>query len=92
MDEDLSKYMNPEDPFALTRDMLKLVDKHAMLASLVFLIPGIWLYRHGKKNGNKRNKWIGIALLVYPMFVGGPIMSWGVGCGLCLYAYYKWDY
>ena len=59
-----------------------------LIASLVFGVIGMWMFRHGKQNANGSLSLIGIALMIYPYFTSGPLADWGVGIVLCGIAYY----
>ncbi|HEX7672516.1 MAG TPA: hypothetical protein VF412_00025 [Bdellovibrio sp.] len=63
----------------------------ALIAGLLFSTVGLWLFRHGKKNENKRNYWSGIVLMVYPYFVPGALANWIIGLVVCGYVFYWWD-
>ncbi|WP_347355997.1 hypothetical protein [Bdellovibrio sp.] len=66
-------------------------DGWSLVAGLLFSLIGWWLYRQGKYKDEKRFKYVGVALMVYPYFVRGALMNWAVGLLLCGYAYYWWD-
>ena len=59
-----------------------------ILASFVFGVIGIYVFRHGKKSSNWKVCFIAIALMLYPMFTNGWMLDWGIGIGLCWLAYY----
>lgn len=64
----------------------------SIAAGIIYGGVGLWLFRIGRKDSNFRNIFIGMALLIYPYFVNGPLLTWGIGAALCGYAYYKrWD-
>jgi glucose uptake protein GlcU len=66
-------------------------DIPSLIASLIYGIIGLWIFRRAKKMANLKNILVGIALMVYPYFVSGPVKTWGVGAVLCAIAYYYWD-
>ena len=74
-------------------DLLGLLDINisVLIAAVLFGIIGMWLFAHGRKHDNRRNKIVGILLMFYPYVVPGAWLNWIVGCLLCAYAYYWWD-
>jgi hypothetical protein len=58
---------------------------------ILFGVVGYAGYRHGKKNGLTKSRWIGLALMLYPYAVTETWMLYGVGFALCaaLYRYRK---
>ncbi|MGZ3795975.1 MAG: hypothetical protein ACXVB1_06405 [Pseudobdellovibrionaceae bacterium] len=63
----------------------------SLVAGLIFGTVGFWLLGHGRKNANNRNVVMGLVLMMYPYFVSGAWLTWGVGIALCGYLYYNWD-
>ena len=63
-----------------------------IIASLVFTVIGLYIFRRGKKLLNFPLIFISIIMLTYGFFSTGPWMDWGLGAGLCVLAYYYWDY
>ena len=59
-----------------------------IIASLLFSVIGIYLFRLGKKTTKYSLIFTSIALMVYPMFTTGWLQDWGVGLLLCGLAYY----
>lgn len=59
-----------------------------ILASFVFGVIGIYVFRHGKKTSNWKVVFTAVALMIYPMFTKGWMFDWGVGIGLCWLAHY----
>jgi hypothetical protein len=59
-----------------------------ILASFIFGVIGIYVFRHGKKTANWKVVFTAVALMIYPMFTSGWMMDWGVGIGLCWVAHY----
>jgi hypothetical protein len=59
-----------------------------ILASFIFGVIGIYVFRHGKKTSNWKVCFVAIALMLYPMFTTGWMWDWGVGIGLCWLAHY----
>ena len=62
-----------------------------LIASFIFGIVGLWLFREAKKRGQLANILIAIALMVYPMFVSSVWKTWAIGIGLCVGAYFLWE-
>ena len=58
-----------------------------IIASLIFGVIGIYVFRLGKRNLNYPLIFVSIALMVYPMFTSGPLQDWGIGIGLCAVAF-----
>lgn len=76
----------------LPLDQLNLsFDMWTIAAGLLFSLIGWWLFRQGKKKEDKRFRYVGILLMVYPYVVPGAFWNWAVGLILCGYAYYWWD-
>ncbi|HEY8270886.1 MAG TPA: hypothetical protein VIG33_08350 [Pseudobdellovibrionaceae bacterium] len=63
----------------------------SLIAGFIFGVIGFWLLGHGRKKANNRNVVIGLLLMMYPYFVRGAWLNWGIGFALCGYAYYTWD-
>ena len=58
------------------------------MASFIFGVVGIYVFRYGRKIVNYKIIFIGIALMVYPMFTSHWIYDWSMGILLCSLAYY----
>jgi hypothetical protein len=59
-----------------------------IIASLVFSVVGIYLFRLGKKTLNYPVIFVSLALMIYPAFTHNPLQDWGIGVVLCGLAYY----
>jgi hypothetical protein len=60
----------------------------AIMSGFIFGVVGFYLMKEGRKRVNYAWVMIGIALMVYPILVGGhPLLQWGLGFGLCAIAY-----
>jgi uncharacterized membrane protein YdcZ (DUF606 family) len=73
----------------------------ALLESLGFTLPtpayifgtvlfgfiGMYAWYRGKKKKLPVFKWIGVALMVYPLFVPETWMMYAAGCALCIGLY-----
>ncbi len=62
----------------------------ALIASLIFGIIGIWIFREGKRNGQFGLMVVGAGLMIYPYFVQGSYLTWGVGIAGCFLAKLIW--
>ncbi|WP_413557291.1 hypothetical protein [Bdellovibrio sp. HCB209] len=62
----------------------------ALIGGTVFGIIGIYLYRKGRREGHSPNVWVGVSLMVYPLFVTSSLFTWTIGTLLCGVAYYYW--
>lgn len=60
-----------------------------IVGAVVFGLIGIGVYRHGKKAGRPRTRWLGVALMLYPYAVSATWLLYVVGCALCVAVY--WD-
>ena len=60
----------------------------SLIASLIFSVVGIFVFRYGKKEQNIPLVITGIGLMAYSYFTHGPVQDWGVGAALCGVAYY----
>ncbi|MDG0815277.1 hypothetical protein [Bdellovibrio svalbardensis] len=63
----------------------------AIVAGLLFSSIGLWLFRHGKRNENRRNIYSGVVLMIYPYFIASALMNWVIGLVICGYVFYWWD-
>ena len=54
-----------------------------IVGSIVFSIFGYAAYRYGKKASRRGPFWIGIALMIYPYFIGETWIMYAVGAALC---------
>jgi hypothetical protein len=59
-----------------------------ILASLVFSIVGLFVFRLGKRNAHLKLMIIGVALMTYTYFTGNVWADWLVGVGLSVMAYF----
>lgn len=46
---------------------------------LLFSVVGIFAYYRGKRSGDARTKWLGVALMLYPYAVSDTGLLYGVG-------------
>lgn len=55
----------------------------AYLFGLIFFgVAGIAAYRYGKKTGQDKLRWVGVALMLYPYAVSETWLLYAVGFGL----------
>ena len=47
-------------------------------------VVAAYLYRHGKRAGRPRSKWLGVALMFYPYAVAQTWLLYVVGVALCV--------
>ena len=59
------------------------------MAGLVFGAIGLYLLRIGRLFANIPHIFLGLALMVYPYLVSGPLLTWGIGIVLVYIAYLK---
>ena len=60
----------------------------AILIAVVFGVVGFLAFRHGRKNGEPRPLFLGIALMAYGYFVTNAWVSLGIGALLTLLLFY----
>ncbi len=66
------------------------IDIPTLFASFAFGVIGLWMWREGRRLEKDYIPWIGVTLMVYPYFVDGAKLTWGLGIALCSLAYYIW--
>ena len=59
----------------------------SLMAGFVFGVLGFSLLKWGWKKSHTLHIVVGVVLMVYPYFVGGSTLLWGIGSGLVLIAY-----
>ena len=72
-------------------DLLKEIDKFSLTAILIavaFSIVGWIAFRRGKKEGEPRPLFLGIALMAYGYFVTNAWVSFGIGAVLTLLLFF----
>jgi hypothetical protein len=60
----------------------------SILFAVVFSLVGFAAFRHGKKNGEPRHLFLGIALMAYGYFVSNAWVSLGIGSLLTLLLFF----
>jgi hypothetical protein len=71
----------------LTADLIEKFSVWSLIAGILFGAIGLWIFNEGRKRPNLIWIVIGIAMMVYPLFVSAPLPSWGIGFGLCFAAH-----
>ena len=66
------------------------IDVSSLMAGFIFGVIGLWMWREGRRRENDYLPWIGVALMIYPYFVDGAKLNWGIGIILCIVAYNVW--
>lgn len=69
--------------------VLSMFSVWALVAAFVFGVIGLYLFLNGKKRLNYWFIWIGVVLMVYPIFVSQAWVSWVFGSACCALAYFK---
>lgn len=59
----------------------------SLMAGLVFGVVGMWLIRQAKVQAKFTLGLIGLLMMIYPLFVSGAWLNWGVGLALSYWAY-----
>jgi hypothetical protein len=59
----------------------------SLMASLIFGIFGMYLFKLGKKRGHKLIVIISVALMAYPYFVDSEFLIWAIGVVLTVVGY-----
>lgn len=59
-----------------------------LIGAILFGIIGYAAYKHGKKTGRPRVRWIGLGLMVYPYAISQTWLLYVVGGGLCAAIYW----
>jgi len=72
-----------------TESVLNSLSFGSVAGAIVFGGVGLWLFSQGRKNANHRNLLLGIALMVYPIFIYNAWAVWGVGAAISAYAYFR---
>lgn len=72
------------DPLQLLLDDFSI---SALVASIIFSIWGMRLIRKAKREGHKPSLYFGLALLIFPYFIGDPYLVWGIGLALIYFDY-----
>ena len=60
----------------------------SLIASFIFSVIGLYVFKQGKKLSNAPQIFVGLALMIYSYFTPTPLLTWAVGIILCGVAYY----
>jgi len=58
-----------------------------IVGAVLFGLAGLWAYYDGKRHARPRERWIGIALMLYPYAIGETWLLYVVGVVLCIGAW-----
>ena len=72
-------------------ELLSSFSPAALIGGVIFGIVGLYCFRYGRKQLNHKVMVVGIALMVYPLFISQALSIWVVGSALSALAYY-WKY
>lgn len=59
------------------------------MAGFVYGVLGFYLIRIGKNSANVWHVFCGAILIIYPYFISGAFLNWGIGAVVLLIAYLK---
>jgi hypothetical protein len=62
----------------------------SLIPSFVFGVFGFWMIRQSRARGNPSLLIVGVLMLGYTYFVSNAWLDWGIGIGLCYWAYKIW--
>ncbi|MCV2365778.1 hypothetical protein LNV23_20205 [Paucibacter sp. DJ1R-11] len=62
---------------------LELPSPAYIFGAIVFGLIGLVAWRLGRKQGNRRQLWLGVALMLYPYLVPGTVWLYAIGLALC---------
>lgn len=65
-------------------------DPSTIFVIIVFSAVGLAAFRRGRREGNILCLLLGIALMVYPYFVEGLLLSVAIGAALAAAVWYSW--
>jgi hypothetical protein len=75
---------------AMSQDLgLTLPSPAYIFAAIVFGLMGLAAFRYGRKRGQPRTLWLGVALMFFPYAVSNTALMIAVGLALCGGIY--WD-
>lgn len=61
-----------------------------LLGMLLFSVLGMGAYRQGRRKGNDRTQWLGVALMVFSYAVSDTAWLYGVGGALTVALLWPW--
>ena len=59
-----------------------------LVGAVVFGVAGLAAYYEGKRQARPRERWLGLALMLYPYLIGETWLLYVVGAVLCLAAWW----
>ena len=62
----------------------------SFMASFIFSVIGLWLFKEGRRKAEVRLAIIGVSMMGYSYFTSSPAADWGIGLLLCGLAYLSW--
>lgn len=62
---------------------LELPSPAYIFGAIVFGLIGLVAWRLGRKQGKRRQLWLGVALMLYPYLVPGTVWLYALGLALC---------
>ena len=62
---------------------LELPSPAYLMGLILFSLVGMWAWFSGRRSGQARRKWLGVALCFYPYLVTQTGWMWAVGLALC---------
>ena len=62
-----------------------------IVGAIVFGIIGAVAWRHGRRAGMARPKWLGVALMLFPYATPQTWLLYLVGAALCGWLYFAWE-
>ena len=54
-----------------------------LFGALLFGLLGLLAWRHGRRQGKPRTRWLGLALMLYPYLVSSTWVLYAAGAALC---------
>jgi len=73
---------------AMNDSLLTMFTPAYMICATLFSLIGIAAYFYGRRTSRRHTKWVGIALMLYPLVVWQTWMMYAVGIGLCASLYF----
>ena len=62
-----------------------------IVGAIMFGIIGAVAWRHGRRAGLPRPKWLGVALMLYPYATPQTWLMYLVGAALCVWLVFAWE-
>lgn len=70
---------------------LQLPSPAYLIGAVLFGVVGWIGWRHGRKAGLPKTKWLGVALMFFPYATPQTWLMYLVGAGLCGWLYFVWE-